>query len=99
MSFPSIPEIEATSGRLYLSQGEGEQESNGLKMKLGVIEWSLCESLTENNTYFSVLYLIHLEGNSKITVATVRAFGRKVRCSKHCSKFCQLVCPFLLCTL
>lgn len=39
MSFPSIPEIEATSGRLYLSQG-GEQESNGLKMKLGVIEWS-----------------------------------------------------------
>jgi len=52
VSFPSTLEIEATSGVLYLSQREGEQESSDQKMKLGLLEWHLCELLTENNTSF-----------------------------------------------
>lgn len=73
VSFPSIPEIEATSGRLYLSQQEGEQEGSDPKLKLGVLEWRLCEFLTEKY-FFSVLHLIHCEGKSKFTVATIGMF-------------------------
>lgn len=51
MGFPNTPELEATSGSLCLSQRE-QQESSGLKMKLGILEWSLCEFLMEGNTSF-----------------------------------------------
>lgn len=59
MRVPRAPETEATSGRLYLSQREGKQESSDLKMKRGVQDWCLCELL--NGSFFLVLCLIHFE--------------------------------------